>query len=125
MWSDDYVFPVECNAFPGRVPANGSVFYQRALDDAFSRSIGGLMWPRGFVAAGAYYRFNASLNVSTTVSTRLTHALLHCSHPQVPLQLLTEPSSSPLLTRPLLAGIFRHCTAPRWIARLSYAKWTS
>ena len=71
MWSDDYVFPAECNAFPGRVPANGSVFYQRSLDDAFGRSIGGLMWPRGFVAAGAYYRFNASLNVSTPVSVRL------------------------------------------------------
>jgi hypothetical protein len=71
MWSDDYVFPAECNAFPDRLPANGSVFYQRSLDDAFSRSIGGLMWPRGFVAAGAYYRFNASLNVSTPVSVRL------------------------------------------------------
>lgn len=29
MWTDDYVFPAECNAFPGRVPANGSVFYDR------------------------------------------------------------------------------------------------
>lgn len=68
MWSDDYVFPAECDAFPGHAPANGSVFYRRTLDDSFSRSIGGLMWPRGFVAAGAFYRFNALLNVSSTVS---------------------------------------------------------
>ena len=59
------VFPAECNAFPGRVPANGSVFYSRALDKAFAESIGGLMWPRGFVAAGSFYRFDATVNVSS------------------------------------------------------------
>jgi hypothetical protein len=94
MWSDDYVFPPECNAFPGRVPANGSVFYQRSLDDAFGRSIGGLMWPRGFVAAGAYYRFNASLNVSTPVSVRPQHTDYTVAHSSALALLSTAELSS-------------------------------
>jgi len=65
LWTDDYVFPAECNAFSGRVPANGSAFYARSQDDAFAKSIGGMLWPRGFVAAGAFYRYNADLNVSS------------------------------------------------------------
>jgi hypothetical protein len=40
MWTDDYVLPAECNAFPGRVPANGSVLYSRSFDDVFAQSIG-------------------------------------------------------------------------------------
>ena len=65
MWTDDYVFPAECDAFVGRVPANGSVLYTRDLDAAFAASVGGLMWPRGFVAAGAFYRFDPQTNVSS------------------------------------------------------------
>ena len=40
MWTDDYVLPAECNAFIGRVPANGSVLYSRSFDDVFAQSIG-------------------------------------------------------------------------------------
>ena len=57
MWSDDYCHPLECGAWTNRFGpdklANASCLYQRSLDDAFARSIGGITWPRGFVAAGA------------------------------------------------------------------------
>jgi hexosaminidase len=65
MWTDDYVFPAECDAYAGRVPANGSILYARQYDNAFSHSVAGLMWPRGFVAAGSFYRFDPTLNVSS------------------------------------------------------------
>lgn len=64
MWTDDYVFPAECDAYADRVPANGSILYGRKYDHAFGQSLAGLMWPRGFVAAGSFYRFDPTLNVS-------------------------------------------------------------
>jgi hypothetical protein len=73
LWTDDYVFPAECGAFAGRVPANGSSFYSRQYDAAFAKSIGGMLWPRGFVAAGAFYRYAKGLDIkSTAFVSRMT-----------------------------------------------------
>ena len=90
MWSDDSVYPAECSG--KRTPQFGikswlcanslqrlianrgcfqlsrteSVLYNRSFDEVFAQSIGGLLWPRGFVAAGAFYRFDPAVNVSST-----------------------------------------------------------
>jgi hypothetical protein len=62
MWTDDYCDTLECGAWQNRFPpsklANASCLYTRDTDDAFAKSIGGLTWPRGFVAAGAYWGFD-------------------------------------------------------------------
>ena len=33
-------------------------------DSAFAKSIGGMIWPRGYVAAASFYNFNASVNAA-------------------------------------------------------------
>jgi hypothetical protein len=67
-WSDDYCLPLECSAWTNRFPpsehklANASCLYTRERDDAFARSIAGMVWPRGFVAAGASARLAERLH---------------------------------------------------------------
>eukprot|EP00939_MAST-03C_sp_MAST-3C-sp1_P003552 g3552.t1 len=64
LWTDDYVRR-ECGAHGSSLGlANGSCFYGREMDAGFQQSLGGLLWPRGIVAAGAFYNYNASLNAS-------------------------------------------------------------
>lgn len=64
MWADDYCKPLECDAWQNRFPpemhklANASCLYTRDMDGAFSKSIGGLTWPRGLVAAGSFWGFD-------------------------------------------------------------------
>ena len=64
MWSDDYCSPLECGAWSNRFPpslhylANASCLYTRARDVAFARSIAGVAWPRGLVAAGAFWGYD-------------------------------------------------------------------
>jgi hypothetical protein len=57
------------------VPANGSVLYAREFDVAFGESLAGLVWPRGFVAAGSFYRYDAALNVSSPAFVAAMHGL--------------------------------------------------
>ena len=78
MWSDDYCLPLECGAWSNRFPpsklANASCLYSRERDDAFASSIGGLTWPRGFVAAGAFWGFDyvdqsIDITIAATIDT--------------------------------------------------------
>ena len=77
VWTDDFCYPTECGArgLVGRPPANASCLYARALDDAFERSVGGITWPRGLVAAGALYRHDAALDPASARFTGRIHAL--------------------------------------------------
>ena len=54
---------------------NGSCFYGRDMDEGFQQSLGGMMWPRGLVAAGAFYNYNASLNASSEEFAERIHLL--------------------------------------------------
>lgn len=71
VWTDDYAYPQECGAWgeTGNL-ANASCLYYREFDGAYASSIGGITWPRGFVAAGAFYNFDASVNVSSPEFTQ-------------------------------------------------------
>eukprot|EP00043_Microstomoeca_roanoka_P019202 m.213437 g.213437 ORF g.213437 m.213437 type:complete len:643 (+) comp16955_c0_seq1:187-2115(+) len=62
MWSDNYCYIAQCGAFgSSNVPA-GAVLYDPAHDAEFSQSIGGMIWPRGFVGAAAFWNFNSSVD---------------------------------------------------------------
>ena len=85
MWSDDYCFPLECSAWTNRFPpsehklANASCLWNRSHDEAFARSIGGVVWPRGIVAAGAFWGYDyaktgpAFANTIDAITMRLQH----------------------------------------------------
>ena len=62
MWTDTYCNPRECGAMPAyHAELGGSLFNRSAaLDTAFGQSLGGMMWPRGFVGAGAMWNWNSS-----------------------------------------------------------------
>uniref|UniRef100_A0A7S4DXL4 Beta-hexosaminidase n=1 Tax=Lotharella globosa TaxID=91324 RepID=A0A7S4DXL4_9EUKA len=60
MWTDTYCIEEQCGAFPGGPPPVGAALFDPAHDDAFAKSIGGMIWPRGYVAAGAFWNFDAS-----------------------------------------------------------------
>ena len=63
MWTDTYCITNQCGAFPeGPAPPVGSPLFPPGKDEAFGRSVGGMIWPRGYVAAAAFYNFNASQN---------------------------------------------------------------
>ena len=75
LWTDDYVRR-ECGAHgPSLGLANGSCFYGREMDKGFQQSLGGLTWPRGLVAAGAFYNYNSTLNASSAAFAERIHKL--------------------------------------------------
>ena len=75
LWTDDYAFPGECGAHgAAAVPANASCMMDRALDAAFRASLGGLAWPRGLVAAAAFYGYDAALDAASPNFTAAVYA---------------------------------------------------
>ena len=66
MWTDTYCNPRECSAMPvyGKVE-NGSALYNRSHDAAYARSLGGMLWPRGYVGAAAFWNWDGSMNASS------------------------------------------------------------
>ena len=67
LWTDDYCDGLECGAWANRFGpdklANASCLYARDQDENYAKSLGALAWPRGFVAAGAFYGYDY-LNVT-------------------------------------------------------------
>eukprot|EP01116_Phalansterium_solitarium_P023041 TRINITY_DN7870_c0_g1_i2.p1 TRINITY_DN7870_c0_g1~~TRINITY_DN7870_c0_g1_i2.p1 ORF type:complete len:667 (+),score=271.44 TRINITY_DN7870_c0_g1_i2:146-2146(+) len=61
MWSDTYCYIEQCGAFQGPPPV-ASVLFSPEYDTEFSESIGGMIWPRGYVAAASFWNYNASVN---------------------------------------------------------------
>eukprot|EP00730_Choanoeca_flexa_P016215 TRINITY_DN7621_c0_g1_i4.p1 TRINITY_DN7621_c0_g1~~TRINITY_DN7621_c0_g1_i4.p1 ORF type:complete len:662 (+),score=154.23 TRINITY_DN7621_c0_g1_i4:21-2006(+) len=60
MWSDEYCYISEC-INPNSIPPGAKLFDPK-FDAEFGQSIGGMIWPRGFVAAAAYWNYNASVD---------------------------------------------------------------
>lgn len=61
MWSDTYLETNQCGASSGGSQVGGALF-PPSMNDEFSKSIGGMMWPRGFVAAQAFWHFDSALD---------------------------------------------------------------
>jgi len=73
--TDDYV-KRECGAHGSSLGlANASCFYDRSMDVGYEESIGGLVWTRGIVAAGAFYNYDAALNASSAGFVERIHAM--------------------------------------------------
>ena len=61
-WTDLYTDPWECMT-PGDPPAGqGGPLFPPSADAPFFRSLGGMMFPRAFVGASAFWGYNASIN---------------------------------------------------------------
>ncbi len=61
MWSDRYCYEAQCGAYSGSTPP-GAALFPPAVDKEFGESIGGMIWPRGFVGASAFWNYNASVD---------------------------------------------------------------
>ena len=57
MWTDTYCYINQCTSGS---PQKGSKLFPPSSDAAFEESIGGMIWPRGFVAAAAFWNYNSS-----------------------------------------------------------------
>jgi hypothetical protein len=65
MWSDTYCYISQCGAGGSGTPV-GHALFPPEQDDAFGNSIGGMIWPRGFVGAAAFWGYNATTDPSST-----------------------------------------------------------
>jgi hypothetical protein len=76
MWTDTYCNPRECGAMPayGKIE-NGSALYNRSRDGAYGLSLGGMLWPRGYVGAAAFWNWNSSTDASSTAFANKIWAL--------------------------------------------------
>ena len=63
MWTDTYCFANQCGASSGGAPV-GAPLFSPDQDAAFAESVGGMIWPRGFVGAAAFWNFNATADPS-------------------------------------------------------------
>ena len=59
MWTDSYCFSDQCGAFgPNHPVPVGAPLFHPDNDVEFAKSIGGMIWPRGYVGAAAFWNFN-------------------------------------------------------------------
>lgn len=72
MWSDTYCDISQCGASSGSPPVGHELFYPKH-DAEFGKSIGGMIWPRGYVGAASFWCVQACL--PTRVSTRASVVL--------------------------------------------------
>ena len=59
MWTDTYCYIDQCGAYNGATPV-GAPLFGPAMDKPWGRSVGGMMFPRGFVGAASFWNYNAS-----------------------------------------------------------------
>eukprot|EP00039_Didymoeca_costata_P019109 m.336268 g.336268 ORF g.336268 m.336268 type:complete len:678 (-) comp17802_c0_seq1:111-2144(-) len=59
MWSDTYCYIDQCGSAGGGPPV-GAPLFPPTRDVEFGKSIGGMIWPRGYVGAAAFYNFNTT-----------------------------------------------------------------
>lgn len=62
QWTDTYCFIGQCQSGEGGI---GRRLFPPSADEAFRKSIGGMIWPRGFVAAAAYWNFQNTTDPSS------------------------------------------------------------
>lgn len=61
MWTDTYCYIEQCGAFNGPNPV-GAALFPPAMDLPWSQSVAGMIWPRGYVGAAAFWNYDASVN---------------------------------------------------------------
>ena len=61
MWTDTYCYIQQCGAAGGG-PQVGAPLFPPSQDAAFEQSVGGMMFPRGFVGAAALWNYNSSID---------------------------------------------------------------
>ena len=77
MWSDTYCDINQCGASGGTPPVGHELFYPKH-DAEFGKSIGGMIWPRGYVGAASFCaQARASL-------LRASPPRICCAHPPAP-----------------------------------------
>ena len=54
MWTDTYCYIEQCGAFNGPKPV-GSALFPPEMDLPWSQSVAGMIWPRGYVGAAAFW----------------------------------------------------------------------
>lgn len=64
----------QCGVGSGATPV-GAPLFPPSMDEYFSRSIGGMVWPRGYVAAGAFWNYNASVDPTSSQFVQQIFAL--------------------------------------------------
>ena len=74
MWTDTYCITDQCGSSTGATPV-GSALFPPSHDAEFGASVGGMIWPRAFVAAGAFWQFNASLDPTSAAFVATINAL--------------------------------------------------
>ena len=52
---------------PGDGPGPSAILWNRTRDAEFALSIGGVLWPRGFLAAGSFWHYDGALSKSELV----------------------------------------------------------
>jgi hexosaminidase len=64
LWTDTWCDTNQCGV-SGPIPV-GAALFPPSQDAFFSRSAGGMIWPRGFVGAAAFWSYNASEDSQST-----------------------------------------------------------
>ena len=121
MWTDTYCIIDQCGASSGARPV-GAQLFPPSMDLPFAASVAGMIWPRGFVGAAAFWNYDAatssqdpafvaalwSLNDAVIANGGLTcptrcacDQLSACGSPYVP---PPPPPAGVLAVRPCVAG---------------------
>jgi len=58
MWSDTYCYIAQCLDKASTPP--GATLFPPSRDAEFAKSVGGMIWPRGLVAAASFWHFDAA-----------------------------------------------------------------
>jgi hypothetical protein len=61
MWTDTYCYIEQCGAFNGPNPVGSSLFPPE-MNLPWSQSVGGMIWPRGYVGAAAFWNFDPTIS---------------------------------------------------------------
>ena len=64
MWSDTYCDIDQCGSATGNPPV-AHALYPPSADTEFGESIGGMIWPRGYVGAASFWNFDNSTDVTS------------------------------------------------------------
>ena len=60
MWGDSYCKTKKCD--PNEGPVAASSLFPPEKDEEFGISVGGMIWPRGYVGAGAFWGYDSSID---------------------------------------------------------------
>lgn len=62
LWTDSYTNTYQCLGPGSKDPPVASALFGPDMDAEFRQSAAGMLWPRGFVAAGSFWNFDGSVD---------------------------------------------------------------